>query len=359
MERVFNFSAGPSTLPLPVLEKAQADLVSYGTAGMSVMEMSHRSKAFEAIIEKAEADLRSLMSIPDNYRVLFLQGGASLQFAMAPMNLRVTGKADAINSGNFANLFIKEAQKYVEIHEVASSKDSSYDHIPAWDATTFNPTADFFHITLNNTIYGTHFPTLPQTGDVPLIADMSSCILSRPYDVSQFGLIYAGAQKNIGPAGLTLVIIREDLLERSQDSLPAMLNYKLMNKNGSMYNTPPCFAIYMAGLTFQWLQDMGGLKAMEATNVKKAQMLYDALDASSFFHNPVSPESRSIMNVTFTSPTPELDALFVKEAAAEGLVNLKGHRSVGGMRASIYNAMPVAGIEKLIAFMADFEARNQ
>ncbi|MGI6316561.1 MAG: 3-phosphoserine/phosphohydroxythreonine transaminase [Christensenellales bacterium] len=354
--RVFNFSAGPSTLALPVLEQAQCELLDQGNAGMSVMEMSHRSASFEKIIHQAEADLRTLMCIPEDYAVLFLQGGASMQFCMVPLNLTVNGSADAINSGNFASLFIKEAGKYTKIREVASSKDTAYNHIPQWNEADFNPEADFFHITLNNTIFGTHFPTLPQTGKVPLVADLSSCILSRPYDVTQYGVIYAGAQKNIAPAGVTIIIIRRDLLERSKESLPAMLNYRLMAEHESMYNTPPCWSIYMAGLTFRWLLDMGGIKEMEKINEAKAKILYDALDASSYYIAPVSKESRSIMNVTFTTPSPETDALFVKEAAAAGLVNIKGHRLVGGMRASIYNAMPIEGVEKLVEFMAHFEA---
>ena len=361
MNRVYNFSAGPSTLPLPVLEKAQAEFVCYGDAGMSVTEMSHRSKMFEDIIARAEADLRTLMGIPDNYKVLFLQGGASMQFAQVPLNLLSaykTGKADYINSGNFANNAIKEAQRYGDIKVVASSREDSYSYIPKWDEKDFRPDADYFYICQNNTIYGTRFTTLPNTGKVPLVADMSSCILSEPVDVSRYGLILAGAQKNVAPAGVTIVIIREDLVGHALDITPTMLKYETMVSSNSMYNTPPCFDIYMAGLTFQWLLENGGLEEMKKYNEKKAALLYDFLDQSKLFKNPVNKPDRSMMNVTFVTGDTDLDKKFCSEADKAGFVNIKGHRSVGGMRASIYNAMPIEGIEKLIQFMDKFEKEN-
>lgn len=361
MDRVYNFSAGPSMLPLPVLEKAQSELVCYGSSGMSVMEMSHRSSMYEEIINKAEADLRKLMNIPENYKVLFLQGGASMQFAQVPLNLLSaykTGKADYINSGNFANLAIKEAKRFGDIKEVASSKDVTYTQIPDWDEKEFRADADYFYICGNNTIYGTRYTKLPKTGKVPLVADLSSCILSQEYDVSKFGIIFAGAQKNIGPAGVTIVIVRDDLLGHSLDICPVMLDYKTMADKGSMYNTPPTYGIYMAGLTFDYLLNNGGVPAMYEQNVYKAKLLYDFLDNSNLFNNPVRHCDRSLMNVTFVTGDADKDAAFCKAATAAGFVNLKGHRSVGGMRASIYNAMPVEGVEKLIAFMKDFEAKN-
>ncbi len=361
MNRVYNFSAGPSTLPLPVLEKAQKDFVCYGDAGMSVTEMSHRSKMFEDIIQKAQADLRTLMAIPDNYKVLFLQGGASMQFAQVPLNLLSaykSGKADYINSGNFANLAIKEAQRYGDIKVVASSREDGYTHIPDWDEAEFRPDADYFYICQNNTIYGTRFTTLPNTGKVPLVADMSSCILSEPTDVSRYGLILAGAQKNVAPAGVTIVIVREDLIGHALDIAPTMLKYDTMAANDSMYNTPPCFGIYMAGLTFEWLLANGGLAQMKEYNQRKAAVLYDYLDQSRLFKNPVRKQDRSMMNVTFVTGNADLDKKFCKEAEAAGLMNIKGHRSVGGMRASIYNAMPIEGVVKLTQFMEKFEKEN-
>ena len=361
MNRVYNFSAGPSTLPLPVLEKAQKDFVCYGDAGMSVTEMSHRSKMFEDIIQKAQADLRTLMAIPDNYKVLFLQGGASMQFAQVPLNLLSaykTGKADYINSGNFANLAIKEAQRYGDIKVVASSREDGYTHIPDWDEAEFRPDADYFYICQNNTIYGTRFTTLPNTGKVPLVADMSSCILSEPTDVSRYGLILAGAQKNVAPAGVTIVIVREDLIGHALDIAPTMLKYDTMAANDSMYNTPPCFGIYMAGLTFEWLLANGGLAQMKEYNQRKAAVLYDYLDQSRLFKNPVRKQDRSMMNVTFVTGNADLDKKFCKEAEAAGFMNIKGHRSVGGMRASIYNAMPIEGVVKLTEFMEKFEKEN-
>ena len=358
MQRVYNFSAGPSMLPLPVLEKAAADLVCYGDSGMSVMEMSHRSPAFEAIITEAEALLRQVMSIPDNYKVLFLQGGASTQFAAVPLNLMVNRKADYILSGQFSTKAYKEAQKYGDVAVAASSKDDNFSFVPATDRSSFRPDADYVHVCFNNTIYGTKYPYIPDTGDIPLVADMSSCIISEPVDVSRFGLIYAGAQKNMAPAGLTVVIVREDLIGNARPETPAMLDYKLMADNGSMYNTPPCWPIYMAKLVYEWILSIGGLEEMKKRNEKKAALLYDYLDGQDYYVAPVRKESRSMMNVTFVTGDADLDKKFASEAAAEGLKNLKGHRSVGGMRASIYNAMPYEGVEKLVAFMKEFAARN-
>ncbi len=357
--RVFNFSAGPGALPLEVLEKAQKELVCYGDSGMSVMEMSHRSKPYEAIIKSAEAKLREIMSIPDNYKVLFLQGGASLQFAMIPLNLmRNSYKADYIESGMFASKALKEAQKFGKINVVASSKADKYTYIPKVTKEQFDPEADYVYICANNTIYGTKYHEYPDTGNVPLVADMSSCILSEPVDVSRFGIIYAGAQKNLGPAGVTLVIIREDLVGHAKDNVPSMLNYQLMVENESMYNTPPTYGIYMLKLMFEWIEAQGGVVALEKRNKEKAAILYDYLDQSKMFKGTANKEDRSLMNVTFVTGNDELDAKFVKEATAAGFVNLKGHRSVGGMRASIYNAMPLEGVQKLVEFMKKFESEN-
>ena len=358
MNRVYNFSAGPSMLPLPVLEKAAAELVNYGDAGMSVMEMSHRSPEYDAIIKKAEADLRTLMQIPENYKVLFLQGGASTQFAAVPLNLMKTGKADYILSGQFSTKAYKEGQKYGDCAVAASSKDATFSFVPQTTRESFRPDADYVHICFNNTIYGTKFNYIPDTGDIPLVADMSSCILSEPFDVSKFGVIYAGAQKNMAPAGLTVVIVREDLLGWTNPAIPSMLDWKLMADNDSMYNTPPCYSIYMAGLVYEWLLSIGGLEEMKKRNQKKAAYLYDYLDSQDYYIAPVQKESRSMMNVTFVTGNEDLDKKFAKEAAAAGLKNLKGHRSVGGMRASIYNAMPYEGIEALVAFMKDFAEKN-
>ena len=359
-QRVYNFSAGPSMLPLPVLEKAAAELVCYGDSGMSVMEMSHRSADYEAIIARAEADLRKLMHIPDNYRVLFLQGGASTQFAAVPLNLiRRTGKADYIVSGQFSGKAFKEAQKLgYDVRCVATSKEDHFDHVPVVTRADIRPDAAYVHICFNNTIYGTKYHYIPDTGDIPLVADMSSCILSEPVDVSKFGVIYAGAQKNMAPAGLTVVIVREDLLDSAEEKMPTMLEWKVMAENGSMYNTPPCYAIYMAGLVYQWLLRMGGLEAMKERNLAKALLLYNYLDSQDYYLAPVKAGSRSMMNVTFVTGDAGLDKTFVAEAEKAGLKNLKGHRSVGGMRASIYNAMPYEGVEKLVAFMKDFAAAN-
>lgn len=362
MNRVYNFSAGPSMLPVPVLEKAAAELVCYGESGMSVMEMSHRSPDYEAIIQNAEKALRELMQIPDNYKVLFLQGGASTQFAAVPLNL--INRAPAHKglyavSGQFSGKAFKEAQKLgYDVKCIATTKDDNFDHIPKITKDMVDQDASYLHICFNNTIYGTKYSYIPDTGDVPLVADMSSCILSEPVDVSKFGVIYAGAQKNMAPAGLTLVIVREDLLEYAEEKMPTMLEWKIMAENGSMYNTPPCYAIYMAKLVYEWVLGLGGLKVMKEMNVKKASYLYDYLDSQDYYLAPVKKDSRSMMNVTFVTGNPDLDKKFASEAAANGLKNLKGHRSVGGMRASIYNAMPYEGVVKLVAFMKEFAANN-
>lgn len=361
MSRVYNFSAGPSVLPEKVLKIAADEMLDYKGSGQSVMEMSHRSKTYQAIIDEAEALLREIMSIPDNYKVLFLQGGASSQFAMVPLNLLTgSGKADFVLTGQWATKAYKEAARYGEANVVASSKDQTFSYIPKLDPATFTKDADYFHICMNNTIYGTKFHTLPDTGSVPLVADVSSCILSEPIDVSRFGILYAGAQKNMAPAGLTVVIIREDLIGHAQEITPTMFNYQTHAENGSMFNTPPCYSIYMMKLVLEWLKnDIGGLEKMKEINEKKAKLLYDFLDQSKMFRGTVVKEDRSLMNVPFVTGDEELDAKFVKQAAAAGFVNLKGHRSVGGMRASIYNAMPVEGVEKLVAFMKSFEEANQ
>jgi len=360
MNRVYNFSAGPSMLPLEVLEKAAAELISYGESGMSVMEMSHRSPDYEAIIKAAEAGLRTLMAIPENYKILFLQGGASTQFAAVPMNLiKRTGKADYVVSGQFSGKAYKEAQKLgYDVKCIATTKEDNFDHVPVITKDMVRPDAAYVHVCYNNTIYGTKFGYVPDTGDVPLVADMSSCIISEPVDVSKFGVIYAGAQKNMAPAGLTVVIVREDLLDYAEEKMPTMLEWKTMAENDSMYNTPPCYPIYMAKLVYEWILGMGGLEAMKAVNEKKANLLYDYLDSQDYYIAPVKKDSRSMMNVTFVTGDADLDKKFASEAAKSGLKNLKGHRSVGGMRASIYNAMPYAGVEKLVAFMKDFAAAN-
>ena len=359
MNRVFNFSAGPSMLPLPVLEKAASELVCYGESGMSVMEMSHRSPDYEAIIKKAEADLRKIMQIPDNYKVLFMQGGASTQFACVPMNLiKKTGKADYIVSGQFSGKAFKEAQKYGDVVCVATTKDDNFDHVPVVTKDMIRPDASYVHMCFNNTIYGTKFDYIPDTGDIPLVADMSSCIISEPVDVSKFGVIYAGAQKNMAPAGVTLVIVREDLLGDVLDCTPSMLDWQLMAENDSMYNTPPCYAIYVAGLVYEWIESIGGLEKMKEMNEKKANLLYDYLDSQDYYIAPVKKNSRSMMNVTFVTGDADLDKKFASEAAKAGLKNLKGHRSVGGMRASIYNAMPYEGVAKLVEFMKEFAKNN-
>ena len=360
MNRVYNFSAGPSMLPMAVLEKAAAELVCYGESGMSVMEMSHRSPDYEAIINDAEKMLRELMSIPDNYKVLFLQGGASTQFAAVPLNLiGRTGKADYVVSGQFSGKAYKEAQKMgYDVKCIATTKEDNFDHIPAVTKDMVRPDASYVHVCFNNTIYGTKYGYIPDTGDIPLVADMSSCIISEPVDVSKFGVIYAGAQKNMAPAGLTLVIVREDLLEYADPKMPTMLEWKTMAENGSMYNTPPCYTIYMAKLVYEWILSLGGLEAMKKMNEEKAAVLYDYLDSQSYYIAPVKADSRSMMNVTFVTGDADLDKKFASEAAKAGLKNLKGHRSVGGMRASIYNAMPKAGVEALVEFMKAFAEAN-
>ncbi len=359
MGRVYNFSAGPSMLPEAVLEKAAAQMTDYEGCGMSVMEMSHRSADYEAIIGRAEALLRELMNIPDNYKVLFLQGGASSQFAMVPMNLmRKSKKADYVITGQWAKKAASEAAKYGEVNKVASSDDKTFSYIPKLDASKFDKDADYFHITLNNTIYGTRYTTLPETGDVPLVADISSIILSEPIDVSKFGLLYAGAQKNMGPAGVTVVIIREDLITGTLEGTPTMFDYKIHADNGSMYNTPPTYGIYICMLVLEWLKELGGIDAMYKINQEKAKILYDYLDSSKMFRGTVVPEDRSLMNVPFVTDSDELNAKFIKEAKAKGFLNLKGHRTVGGMRASIYNAMPKEGVVALVEFMKEFEKNN-
>ena len=356
MDRVFNFSAGPAALPLEVLQQAQAEMVNWHGCGMSVMEMSHRGKEYMAIQAEAEADLRELMGISANYKVLFLQGGASLQFAMAPMNLlRGKASADYLNTGKKKKKAIKEAKKYGAVNVIASSEDKNFSYAPAFSQWKLDPNAAYVHITQNETIGGVEIFETPDTGNVPLVSDMSSTILSRPFDVSKFGLIYAGAQKNIGPAGLTIVIVREDLIGQTVAGTPTMMDYQIQAENDSMYNTPPTYAIYIAGLVFKMLKAKGGIAAMEKTNRAKAKILYDVLDASSFFASPVAKENRSLMNIPFTLKNADLDEEFIKGAKARGMIQLKGHRSVGGMRASIYNAMPVEGVQALADFMREFE----
>lgn len=346
-------------LPLPVLERAASELVSYGNSGMSVMEMSHRSPDYEPIIKAAEASLRKLMDIPDDYAVLFLQGGASTQFAAVPLNLMPEGgKADYIVSGQFSGKAYTEAQKYGDVALAATSKPDNFTYIPATTRASFRPDASYVHICFNNTIYGTKFNYIPDTGDIPLVADMSSCILSEPVDVKKFGVIYAGAQKNVAPAGLTIVIARRDLLGHARPIRPTMLDWSIMADNDSMYNTPPCYNIYMAGLVFDYLIAEGGLEEMKCRNERKADLLYDYLDSQSYYIAPVRHDCRSMMNVTFVTGNPELDKKFASEATAAGLKNIKGHRSVGGMRASIYNAMPYEGVAALVEFMKKFAAEN-
>ena len=360
MARVYNFSAGPSMLPKAVLEKAAAEMLDYEGSGQSVMEMSHRSKVYQSIIDKAEALLREIMNIPENYKVLFLQGGASSQFAMVPMNLMTgSGKADYIVTGQWAKKAFKEAARYGDAKAVASSEDKTFSYIPKLTKEDFRPDADYVHICMNNTIYGTVYHDLPDTGDIPLVADISSCVLSKPIDVTKFGVLYAGAQKNMAPSGVTVVIVREDLIGKAMDITPTMFNYQTHADAGSMFNTPPCYTIYVMKLVLEWIKEnFGGLTKMQELNEKKAALLYDFLDNSKLFKGTVVPEDRSLMNVPFITGNDELDAKFVKESTAAGFVNLKGHRSVGGMRASIYNAMPLEGVEKLVAFMQKFEEEN-
>ena len=359
MARVFNFSAGPAVLPEEVLKEAAAEMLDYKGTGIGVMEMSHRSKAYQQIIDEAEADLRELMGIPDNYKVLFLQGGAHLQFSMIPMNLLKNGVADYIITGVWAKKAWKEAQKYGKANAIASSEDKTFTYIPDCSDLPISEDADYVYICQNNTIYGTVFKELPNTKGKDLVADVSSCFLSEPVDVSKYALIYGGVQKNIGPAGVVIAIIREDLIrEDVLPGTPTMLSYKIHADNGSMYNTPPAYGIYICGKVFKWLKKMGGLEAMKAHNEKKAKILYDFLDRSKLFKGTVEKKDRSLMNVPFVTGDPDMDAKFVKAADAAGFVNLKGHRSVGGMRASIYNAMPIEGVEKLVAFMEKFEKEN-
>ena len=359
MGRVYNFSAGPAVLPEEVLREAAEEMLDYRGTGMSVMEMSHRSKAYDTIIKEAEADLRDLMQIPDNYKVLFLQGGASQQFAMIPMNLMKNKVADYIVTGQWAKKAYQEASIYGKANKIASSEDETFSYIPDCSDLPISEDADYVYICENNTIYGTKFKTLPNTKGKPLVADVSSCFLSEPVDVSKYALIYGGVQKNIGPAGVVIVIIREDLItEDVLPGTPTMLRYKTHADNDSLYNTPPAYGIYICGKVFKWLKTQGGLEAMKEYNEKKAKILYDFLDGSKMFRGTVRREDRSLMNVPFVTGNEELDAKFVKEAKAAGFENLKGHRSVGGMRASIYNAMPMEGVEKLVEFMKKFEAEN-
>ena len=356
--RVYNFAAGPSTLPLDVLKEAQAELLDYQGTGMSIIEMSHRGKPFMAVNQEANELLRELMGIPENYSVLFVQGGASQQFAAVPLNLAVNKKADYILTGNFAQKAYEEGLKYGDMAVCASSKEAGYTYIPDMKNIKVRDGVDYVHFTYNNTIYGSRFTELPNT-DATLVTDMSSCILSEKVDVSKFGLIYAGAQKNIAPAGVTIVIVRKDLLGKQSDICPTMLNYAIQDKNDSLYNTPPCFPIYMALLVFRHLKKLGGVEVMQKINEEKAKLLYDFIDNSSFYKNKVAVKDRSLMNVPFVSPSEELDAKFVAEATKNGLVSLKGHRVTGGMRASIYNAMPIEGVKALIDFMKKFEMENK
>ena len=359
MARVYNFSAGPSMLPLEVLERAQKEMLDCNGSGQSVMEMSHRSKEHQAIIDEAEALLREIMNIPDNYKVMFLQGGASTQFSMVPLNLgNINKKADYVITGQWAKKAYQEAGRYIEANAIASSADKTFSYLPKVDKSMLTEGADFVHITYNNTIYGTHYNTMPDFGDTTVVTDMSSCILSEEVDISKFGLIYAGAQKNMGPAGVTVVIARDDLIGNAMESTPIMLKYDTHSENGSMYNTPPTYGIYICKLVYEWIKNMGGIAAMNEINVKKAKILYDYLDSSNMFKGTVVAEDRSLMNVPFVTDSDELNAKFIAEASKNGFINLKGHRSVGGMRASIYNAMPVEGVEKLVAFMKDFEQNN-
>ena len=360
MARVYNFSAGPAVLPEEVLQEAAQEMLDYRGTGMSVMEMSHRSAAFKGIIEEAEADLRTIMGIPDNYKVLFLQGGATQQFAAIPMNLLKTGKADYIVSGGWSKKAYKEAKKYGQINLVVSSEDQNFTYVPNVDELELSPDADYVYICENETVYGNKFHKLPQTGDVPLVADVSSCFLSEPIDVTKYGLIYGGVQKNVGPAGVVIVIVREDLIrEDLPEYVPTIMQYKTQADAGSMSNTPPCYGIYICGKVFKWILAQGGLEGMQKRNQEKAAVLYDYLDSTDFYQAPVRKEDRSIMNVPFVTGDADLDAEFVKGAKAKGIENIKGHRSVGGMRASIYNAMPIEGVKALVEYMKEFEASHR
>ncbi|MCI5947634.1 MAG: 3-phosphoserine/phosphohydroxythreonine transaminase [Oscillospiraceae bacterium] len=359
MSRVYNFSAGPSMLPESVLKKAAEEMLDYHGCGQSVMEMSHRSKVFQSIIDEAEALVRELMNVPDNYKVLFLQGGASTQFAAIPLNfMNKNGKADYIVTGQWAKKAYQEALKYGDAKVVASSADKTFSYIPKTTNADFRKDADYVYYCMNNTIYGTLFNYIPDTGDIPLICDVSSCFMSEPLDVSKFAVLYGGAQKNIAPAGLVIAIVREDMLGNARDITPTMLNYKVHADNGSMYNTPPCYIIYMCKLVLEWIKSKGGIEGIGKLNREKAAILYDFLDSSKMFKGTVVKEDRSLMNVPFVTDSDELNAKFIKEAEENGFVNLKGHRSVGGMRASIYNAMPIEGVKKLVEFMKKFEEEN-
>ena len=357
--RNFNFSAGPGMLPLPVLEKVQKGLTDYEGTGMSVMEMSHRSKPYQAINDEAESLLRELMHVPENYDIIFVQGGASMQFEAVPLNIHKSGKADYVVTGNFSGKAYKEAQKYGDMAETATSADRNFTYIPRLDKSMFRNDADYVHICFNNTIFGTRYNEIPDTGNIPLVADISSCILSQELDVSKFGVLYAGAQKNVGPAGVTIVIVRKDLQTLANPICPTMMKWSTQIKEKSLYNTPPCFSTYVAMEVFRWLKDLGGVKAIQKINEQKAAMLYDFIDNSSFFNNKVEKPFRSLMNVPFVTPDEDLDKEFVSQAAKEGVLTLKGHRLVGGMRASIYNAMPIDGVKKLVNFMAKFEKANK
>ena len=354
MSRVYNFSAGPSVMPESVLEKVQGEMMNYGDSGMSVMEMSHRSAVYQGIIDGTESSLRDIMGIPDNYKVLFLGGGASTQFSMIPMNL-MKKKIDLVNTGVWTKKAIPEAERFGEVNVVASSADKGFTYIPTLDSSTFSADADYFHMTTNNTIYGTRFTEIPDTKGVDIVADMSSNILSEVYDVSKFGLIFAGAQKNMGPAGVTIVIIRDDLIGKAGDDVPTMMNYKTHADKGSMFNTPPTFPIYVCGLIFDWIKSLGGVPGIQKINEAKAGLLYDFLDNSKLFSGIVRKQDRSLMNIPFITGNADIDAQFIKEAGTKGMVNIKGHRSVGGMRASIYNAMPIEGVKALVGFMKEFE----
>jgi phosphoserine aminotransferase len=359
MDRIYNFSAGPATLPLPVLEEARRDLVALPGVGMSVMELSHRSKTFEAILQKAEADFRSLARVPDDYKVIFMQGGASTQFSMVPMNLLGEGQtADYIVTGSWAKKALDEAKKVGTTHVAATTQAEQFKRVPSASDLALTPGAAYVHMTSNNTIYGTQFHEVPDVGDVPLVNDASSDICCRPFDVSKFGLIYAGAQKNLGPSGVTVVIVREDLLARSSETLPSMLNYRTLADAGSLYNTPPTFGVYVLGLVLRWLIDLGGLPAIQVINERKARALYDELDRTEFWRPHAASDSRSLMNITFRLPTEELEKQLVKDATGAGFDGLKGHRSVGGLRASIYNAFPEEGVTALVEFMREFERKR-
>lgn len=357
--RIYNFSAGPSMMPLPVLEKAAAEMTNYGGSGMSVMEMSHRSKYYDDIINGAQDVLRRVYNIPDNYRILFMQGGATMQFSAVPLNLMVTGKADYAITGNFARNAYKEAKKFGDIHIAATSEADNFTWIPTPDQLDIRPDADYFYICANNTIFGTEWHYDPNAGDVPVVADMSSNILSKPVDISKYGMIYAGAQKNMGPAGMAVVIIREDLMGHYRENMPVLLDYQLMADKNSMYNTPPTYSIYMMKLVTEWVEQMGGLEAMAKNADLRSSMLYDYLDSTDFYKGAAQKASRSRMNVTFRTGNDELDKKFIQESIDAGMTNLKGHRLVGGMRASIYNAMPIEGVEYLIDFMKKFENNNK